>query len=75
MADNHKPFGVGDLLEWRCPNFGLTRQWRVNGIHLGGSNQESVCELVSVSHSPSGEGRMMVPEALLRGLHVAYHAK
>ena len=69
-----KSCSVGDLLEHRCPRFGLVRQWRVKGIHLGGMHQESVVHLESVSHIKSEEGPLIVPEALTRSLEIVFRA-
>ena len=61
----------GDILT-HMDNFGIVRCWRVCGIYLGGEGQESVVEIVSLTHTgPSANGfavPMYVPEILLRGL-------
>jgi Fe-S-cluster containining protein len=37
--------------------FGIVRRWRVCGIYLGGEGQESVVEIVSISHTcPTADG-------------------
>jgi hypothetical protein len=46
--------------------------WRVEGVHLGSTGQESVIEVESISHKPAWTGeweyhpRMFIPEILLR---------
>ena len=67
--------GVGDLLEYRCPNTGIMFQWRVLSIHPGALHQESVIEIESVHQRPGDthDGKAIstwVPEPMTRGLHV-----
>jgi hypothetical protein len=61
----------GDILIHTDSN-GIVRRWRVCGVYLGGEGQESVIEIVSLSHScPTADGfaiPMYVPEVLLRGI-------
>ena len=55
--------------------FGIVRRWRVCGIYLGGEGEESVVEILSISHKcPTADGfsvPMYVPEVLLRGLETS----
>ena len=63
----------GDLLEYRCPRFGIVWQWRVESVCLGAINQESLVELRSV-HLRPGYGTdgvhetMWVPEPMTRAM-------
>jgi hypothetical protein len=61
----------GDILT-HTDYSGIVRRWRVCGVYLGGEGQESVVEIVSLSHAcPSADGfslPMYVPEVLLREL-------
>ena len=64
----------GDLLEYRCPRFGIVWQWRVQSVCLGTVHEESLIELSSV-HLLPGKGTrntthetMWVPEPMTRGL-------
>jgi hypothetical protein len=61
----------GDILT-HTDGFGVVRRWRVSGVYLGGEKQESVVQIMSVSHSgPTADGLsvpMYVPEILLRDL-------
>ena len=67
----------GDILEYRCPNFGIVWQWRVRSVCLGAARQESLVELSPVMALPGVDtsGRNMattwVPEVLVRGLTIA----
>lgn len=65
--NDHSQMQPGDLLEFRCPRFGLVTQWRVWGIHLGAMNQESLIEVQSITNRPADDfRRMMVPEQMTR---------
>ena len=72
---------VGDLLEYRCPKFGLVTQWRVLSVCLGAERQESLIELRPITNAPgvgTSGGHMQtvwVPEQLTRGLTVAAPAQ
>jgi hypothetical protein len=65
----------GDILEYRCPRFGVVWQWRVLSVCLGAERQEGLIEMASIMAQPgiSHEGPHMttwVPEPLTRGLTV-----
>lgn len=65
----------GDLLEYRCPRFGIVWQWRVEGVHLGGLHQESLIELRSIHLSPGygihkAHETMWVPEPMTRAMDI-----
>jgi hypothetical protein len=72
----HDKMQVGDLLEYRCPNFGILWQWRILGIYLGATKQEGLIEVATVMQraGTDGQGRtydlMMVPEPMTRTLDV-----
>jgi hypothetical protein len=55
----------GDLLEYRCPNFGIVWQWRVHGVYLGASRQEGLIEVSPVMAQPGVRGDMTVPRVLV----------
>lgn len=66
---------VGDILEWQCPKFPhVVHRWRVVGIHLGATGQESLIEAESTTHQPGWTGeweyhpRVFIPEPLTRDL-------
>lgn len=73
---SEEPLKVNDILEYRCPRFGLIWQWRVVGIYLGAEHQESLIELTSLTRRPgiaSGMERastMLVPEPMTRSLNI-----
>lgn len=64
----------GDILEYRCPNFGIVWQWRIESICIGAQRQESLIEVVPVMASPgydtAGQKQhsVLVPEPMTRGL-------
>lgn len=61
----------GDMLEYRCPKFGLVTQWRVLGIHLGAERTESLIALAPITNAPAhGYDTVMVPEPMTRGLTI-----
>lgn len=76
MIVPHEKMAPGHLLEYRCPRFGIMFQWRVIGIYLGATRQESMIEVEPVFLSPGTDSqgkkypRMMVPEPMTRGLTV-----
>lgn len=61
----------GDILEFRCPRFGLVTQWLVDGIHLGALHVESHIALRSLSKQTApGADIMMVPEQMTRAMTI-----
>ena len=71
---------VGDLIEYRCPKFGLVTQWEVLSTCLGGMRQESLIELKPITNTPGDDYKgkrletVWVPEQLTRGLFIAFPA-
>ena len=64
-----------DLLEYRCPKFGIMWQWRVHSVHLGAEHQESLIEVEAVMAAPGETGRgtarrTWVPEPMTRNLTI-----
>lgn len=64
----------GDLLEYRCPTFGIVWQWRVLGVYLGAKSQEGLIEVSPVMARPgsvaSMQGTVFVPEPMTRTLTI-----
>ena len=65
----------GDILEYRCPNFGVVWQWRVHGVYLGADRQEGLVELSPIMAQPGTKGdfiasRVLVPEPMTRALTI-----
>ncbi len=59
-----KHWKVNDIV--RMPAYsGGFRVWRVIGVFLGGTDQESVIELETLDRVKNTEGRMCVPMELL----------
>lgn len=50
---------VGQILRCRAHSGGF-RVWQVTAICLGGENQESVVELITLDRTENTQGRMMV---------------
>ena len=65
----------GDILEYRCPNFGIVWQWHVLSICHGADRQEGLIEVRPVmagdgfAHNKRMES-VWVPEPMTRGLSV-----
>jgi hypothetical protein len=66
----------GDIVVWRDRQFGRNRFWEVRGVFLGGLDQESVVELLSLTERPAHSGidrvhpTTFVPEPLLRDVEI-----
>jgi hypothetical protein len=70
----------GDLLEYRCPSFGIVWQWRVLSVCLGAERQESLIEVAPVMAAPgnSHSGTLVttwVPEPMTRSLTISRHER
>lgn len=69
----HHQMKPGDLLEYRCPTFGIVWQWRVLSICHGAERQESLIEIKPVmagsgfAHDKRLE-TLWVPEPMTRNL-------
>lgn len=66
----------GDILEYRCPKFGIVWQWRIHSICLGAEKQESLVEVSPVMASPGyntlhqKQPTVWVPEPMTRDLNL-----
>jgi len=73
MTEKEHP-APGDMLEYRCPSFGIVWQWRVHSVHLGAMHTESLIEVSPVHLQPGfGHGHeamptVWVPEPMTRNL-------
>ena len=71
MGAEMKP---GDILEYRCPKFGIVWQWRIESVCIGAQRQESLVEIApvmaSLGYDTAGQKMqtVWVPEPLTRGL-------
>jgi len=65
----------GDIIEWRDVKFGHHRRWKVHGIHIGATEQESVICLEATDRTPAWDEihlpLMWVPEVLTRQCRIA----
>ncbi|HCT33648.1 MAG TPA: hypothetical protein DF966_10865 [Sulfitobacter sp.] len=69
--EDHTQMKPGDLLEYRCPRFGLVTQWKIERIHLGALNVESLIAVTPITNRQAGGyGVVMVPEQMTRGLTI-----
>lgn len=76
MKAGGTPIGPGTVLEWR--NGANSHRWRVLGVHLGATGQESLIEMESITHRPGDIPHVVpapfhmqaafVPEVLTRDL-------
>ncbi len=66
MADRLHP-KPGDLLEYRCPTFGIMWQWRVLGVYLGANALDSFIEVETVH---GGRPPFRIPEPLTRAVTI-----
>lgn len=66
MSDEAKQklWSPGNIIRCRAYGGGF-RVWRVTGVFLGGTSQESVVELETLDRDRNTEGRMCVPTDLL----------
>jgi len=64
MTTPTKSWKPGDIIRTRAHSGGF-RVWRVNGVFLGATSQESVIELETLDRERNTEGRMCVPVELL----------
>jgi len=68
----HHQLSPGDVLRWQCDKFPeVIHRWRVIACCHGGMGQESVIQVVNVSHSPAytPDGKadvMAIPAVLVR---------
>lgn len=65
----------GDILEYRCPTYGIVWQWRVRSVCLGATKQESLIEVspVMASEGETTDGKLKtvwVPEPMTRHLKI-----
>lgn len=76
MKIEHWQMKPGDLLEYRCPDFGIVWQWRVLAIYLGATKQDGLIEVspVMAQDGMDGNGRycesVLVPEPMTRNLTI-----
>lgn len=73
IEPDHSQMMPGDMLEYRCPRFGIVWQWRVHGLYGGGERQEGLVEVSPVMGLPGSDAtrtypKTMVPEPMTRGL-------
>ena len=69
---DHTQMRPDDLLEYRCPRFGIVTQWRVVGVYLGATGVQSLIDVCPVTkatlHDTSAP--FSVPEQMTRGLTI-----
>jgi len=67
---DHTQLRPGDLLEYRCPHYGLVTQWRVVAVLLGAEGIQSLLEIEPLTKMmpPGVTGTLLVPEQMTRAL-------
>lgn len=71
MIDDHTQMKPGDMLEYRCPRFGLVTQWRIEGVYLGGEHVESLIQVRPITNrAAGGYETVMVPEQMTRQMRI-----
>ena len=75
VIEDHTQMEVDDILEHRCPRFGIVTQWRVVGIYLGASHVQGMVKVQPITKAPAeGHDTMMVPEQMTRGMKIVRKA-
>lgn len=69
---DHTQVRPHDLLEYRCPRFGLVTQWRVVSVLLGAEKEQSLIEVLPVTKSTPRDAVLpfSVPEQMTRSLTI-----
>ena len=67
---DHTQMRPDDLLEHRCPRFGIVTQWRVVAIHLAGEGYQSMIHVLPVTCLASEPAPFRVPEQMTRHLTI-----
>ena len=74
----HHQMQPGDVLRWQCPVYPANvHRWRVRSVCLGGTGQEGLIEMESLTHSPGSGAEfpfampiVVVPSVLVRDLEI-----
>ena len=69
---DHTQMRPDDLLEHRCPRFGIVTQWRVVAVRLGALGVQSLIDVLPVTKSAPADtpAPFSVPEQITRGLTI-----
>ena len=69
---DHTQMRPDDLLEYRCPRFGIVTQWRVVGVYLGATGVQSLIDVLPVTKSAPKDTPtpFSVPEQMTRHLTI-----
>lgn len=73
---DHTQLRPDDLLEYRCPRFGLVTQWRVAAVRLGAERVQSLIDVIPVSLAAPSDTKapFAVPEQMTRGMTIIRRA-
>lgn len=77
IITEHTHMRPDDLLEYRCPRFGIVTQWRVVAVKLGAEYVQSIIEVIPVTKKAPKEipAPFSVPEQMTRNLTVIRRGK
>ena len=69
---DHRQVRVDDLLEHRCPRFGIVTQWRVVAVRLGALGVQSLIDVCPVTKATAHDtsAPFSVPEEMTRDLTI-----
>ena len=72
ILTDHTQMRPDDLLEYRCPRFGIVTQWRVVGVRLGATGVQSLVDVTPVTKSAPIDtlAPFSVPEQMTRNLTI-----
>lgn len=72
ILTDHTKARPDDILEYRCPRFGIVTQWRIVAVRLGGTGVQSLIDVIPITKSapPGTPAPFAVPEQMTRGLQI-----
>jgi hypothetical protein len=70
VITDHTQIRPDDLLEYRCPKFGIVTQWRVVGVRLAGEGYQSMIDVLPVTKIAIDPAPFSVPEQMTRSLTI-----
>lgn len=71
VIEDYTQMMAGDILEYRCPRYGIVTQWEVDGIHLGALRVQSIVTLKPITKTPTDDcSVLVVPEEMTRAMTI-----
>ena len=73
---DHTQMRPDDLLEYRCPRFGIVTQWRVVAVRIGALGVQSLIDVCPVTKASPYDtpAPLSVPEQMTRDLFIIRRA-